>query len=48
MSKRLITVIFASLAVLGLASAPAQAASVQADQRTNVRVVQTMGWDWGI
>lgn len=44
MSKRLITVLFASLAVLGLAAAPAQAADLRAD----VKIMKPMGWEWGI
>lgn len=44
MSKRLITVLFASLAVLGLAAAPAQAADLRAD----VTIMKPMGWEWGI
>ena len=43
MSKRLITVLFASLAVLGVAAAPAQAAEL----RTDVKIVKPLGWDWG-
>ena len=44
MSKRLITVLFASLAVFGLAAAPAQAADLRAD----VKIMKPMGWEWGI
>ena len=45
MTKRLLTVVLAVLAVLGLAAAPAQAKAVPGADSS---LVQPLGWDWGI
>ena len=42
MTKRLIAVLFAGLAVLGVAAAPAQAADLRAD----TKIVTPLGWEW--
>jgi hypothetical protein len=46
MTKRLLTVLIAVVATLGLAAAPAQAKSVPGD--AGASLVQPLGWDWGI
>jgi P pilus assembly chaperone PapD len=46
MTKRLITVVLAVVATLGLAAAPAQAAAGQ--QVSGTKLVQPLGWEWGI
>lgn len=43
MTKRIITVIFAAVATLGLAAGPAQAA----DLGSGSKLVQPLGWSWG-
>lgn len=44
MTKRLITVIFAVVATLGLVAAPAQAKPVQFGSG---ELAKPLGWDWG-
>lgn len=46
MGKRLITVILAVVATLGLVAAPAQAKSPNLGGGT--KIVQPLGWEWGI
>lgn len=46
MTKRLITVVIAVVATLGLAAAPAQAKGFQAGSGS--QLVQPLGWEWGI
>lgn len=46
MTKRLITIVIAVVAAVGLAAAPAQASSAQPTAGT--KLVQPMGWWWGI
>ncbi len=46
MTKRLITVILAVVATLGLAAAPAQAKAPQVGSGS--QLVQPLGWEWGI
>lgn len=46
MTKRLITVVLAVVATLGLAVAPAQAKVL--DGRSGTQLVQPLGWEWGI
>ena len=46
MAKRLITVILALVATLGLAAAPAQAQTPSLGAGSGL--VQPLGWDWGL